>query len=105
MAWPDTVVDRARSMRASGMRHKDIAKVLGVPLNTIWGWLCRGERRVLTESNKALIAALAHDAKGTLDAAIKGNEELLAEAIAADVLSVSSQRTGAILIKILKKSI
>jgi hypothetical protein len=105
MAWPDTVVDRARSMRASGMRHKAIARALGVPLNTVWGWLCRGKRRVLTEGNKALMAALAQDAKGTLHAAIKVDEDRLADAVAADVLSGTSERSGAVLIQLLKESI
>ena len=44
--WPDETVASARKLRQEGMSCPEIARVLGVPQYTVYGW-CSGYRRKL----------------------------------------------------------
>lgn len=49
--WAQKVVNRCREEYAAGGSHKEISRLHGVPLNTLAGWLSRGERAPTTTEN------------------------------------------------------
>lgn len=84
MRWPDDVVDQARTLKAQGMRYAEISASLGVPINTLWGWLSRGQRRIITEAQQTLIMTLRQDPAKVLEV-LKDSEKPLAEAVISDM--------------------
>lgn len=103
--WSAETVAEARRLKTDGLKYTSISARLGVPYDTLLGWLSRGERLPLTatENKTATIKALQLDGKGVISEIVNTHGQELVEALVSDLKACESWRCASVLMKALRE--